>query len=171
MTAPGSIKAAGRIVAADIRQVAPLSATKSLDQQVVSSQTMVADSDLFIANLEANAVYDFSAFIVYEGGATGASDLSFRWDAPSNATLYFQLFGSSDANFNVVSGIGLRQNGVPWSIGTDGAGVLAAATMWGTLRMSTTGGTLSFHFTQTRSNSVATIVHGGSELKLIKTSG
>lgn len=171
MTDPNRIKGGGHIIAADIRQVAPLSATKSLDQQVVSSQTMVADSDLFLADLEANAVYDFSAFIVYEGGTNGASDLSFRWDAPSNANLYFQLFGSSDSNFNVVSGIGLRQDGVPWSIGTNGAGVLAAATMWGTLRMSTTPGTLSFHFTQTHSNATPTIVHGGSELKLIKTSG
>ena len=162
MTALGNIYAGSRILAADVRGVAPLAAIKGSDQSVTSSTTLVNDTALLLP-VVANAAYLFECFLDYEGGTGGSSDLKWGWLVPSGATLRYQglyegTSGTSYFDSNTESAIPAAQSA--------GAAVLKGVGMHGTFLTGSTAGTLQLQWAQNTSSATATIVHAQSFLAL-----
>jgi hypothetical protein len=165
LTALSKIVAGSRILASEIQAVAPLAAYKTADQSVTSSTVLVNDSNLFVSVL-ASATYWFQCYLDFEGGTNGSSDIKVQWNAPTGATLRWQVFAGGTAGIGTPAGIGTRVQGTAYALGTNGPGSLTAASMWGTLAVSTTAGTLQLQWAQNTSNGTATIVHTQSALTL-----
>jgi len=136
----------------------PLVAYKGSDQSVTSSTTPVNDSALFVP-LVANATYWFAAFIDYEGGTGGSSDLKWNYTVPAGANM------RATASYRNTSGTAVTWNLMNASqsiAGTNGAGNVLGASVFGTIAMSSTAGNVQMQWAQNTSSGTATIVHTGS---------
>lgn len=163
MTAAGKIYAGSRILAADIRGVAPLSAYKGADQPLASNIVLQDDDDLLIAGLEANAVYAFKLDLGYNGGTLGSSDIKLGWMVPSGATMAYVLYGNTTPGGVATNGFWETETSNP-ALGTNGTGTPIGAILEGTIAMSSTPGTLQLQWAQQTSSATATTVLKGSVL-------
>lgn len=146
MTAPSQIFAGGRILAAVVRGVAPLSAYKSVIETVSNSNTLQPDDALLLPNLVANAVYAFECVFAYQAGAQGSSDIRFGWTVPSGATMGYSVEGNSGGS--AAPGVWGIQSTTFTQFSSAGTGVPVSCEMKGTLAMSSTAGTLQFQWAQ-----------------------
>lgn len=162
MTNSNLIVAGSRILASVIQDVAPLAVVKLANQSVTSSTTLVNDND-FALPMVANAVYIFRAYFNYEGATATNAGMKFGWTFPSGLTMAFGLarLEVDDATTDVSRS--WSQSAVP-TIGSNGAGDVRAATLSGTIIVSSTAGTLQLQWAQNASNAVATIMHAHSYL-------
>jgi hypothetical protein len=165
VTALGNINAGGRILAADVRSVAPLAVIKGADESVLNSATLQFDDALFLA-VPANTQWLFKCVLNYEGGTHGASDIRWTWNVPTGATLRY--YTSHLTNTNPV--IAMLAGSATGSADTNGAGNLNGILMDGSLIVGSTAGNISLEWAQfTASNVTPTIVHAQSYLSLWQT--
>jgi hypothetical protein len=163
MTAPGNIAAGGRILAADIRSVAPLAVIKGADETVTSSTTLQND-DALVLPVVANGTYIFWCYLDYEGGTQGSSDIKWQWAVPASATLRY--WAGYIGTTGTLHGSATITGGTSVSAGTGGTSVLMGAFMKGTLIVSSTAGNIQLEWAQNTSSGTGTIVHAQSELTL-----
>lgn len=157
---------AGEILTASLLQsFAPLTVRKAADTSRTSTTTLASDPDLQFA-VAASATYFFLLFVKYEGGTQGSSDIKTGWSVPTGTTM---AYGRTALNTSGAADIGTPtdQSGTP-SFGTNGAGNSRTLFAWGTLAASTTPGTAAWQWAQSTSNGVATIVHTGSALLVVR---
>ena len=166
MTALSQILAGSRILAAEVQGVAPLEVIKGADE-TVSTLTLQNDNALLLA-VAANASYDFFCFLDYEGGTLGSSDLKAQFTIPAGASLKYQALAQGTSGTQVSYGI--RTQATANAFGTGGSGVTFGATLFGTLVMGGTAGTLQLQWCTNTSPAVNTTVHAGSCLRLLQVS-
>lgn len=163
MTALSSIRAGGRLTAAQVQGVAPYAVIKGADESVTSSTSLQDDDALFLA-LPANSQWLFKAFILYEGGTLGSSDLKCYWSMVSGASLdYHAQYLSTGGTAQI--GVGHTGPDV-LSAGTAGAGTRRAISIQGTLLVGSEAGNVQFVWAQNTSSATPTIVHAQSSLEL-----
>lgn len=147
----------------------PLVVTKASDTSRTSNTTLAADPELVLA-IAANALYDFSCYINYEGAATGAGDLKWNFTVPAGATLRYQ-----SVSVNTVGTLSPLLIGPTWtgsstnSAGTNGAGNAMSLVMTGQLDTAGTSGSITLQWAQNASSATSTIVHTQSQLRLQRT--
>lgn len=119
--------------------------TKTADQFVTNSTTLVNDNTLF-ATVDANSTYLVEANIKYNASTTG--NIKIGWTGPSGATLEWTINGV-DIAAAATSGSINRLSG---AIGTVLTAAGAGSNMWllirGTLVVGATAGTLQLQFAQ-----------------------
>lgn len=135
-------------------------AMKQSDTSRASTTTLTADPDLSFAVPSAGS-YKLEGYLNYEGGTGGSSDLQIEMN--SIGTLRYDLIyqGSGGSN-NVAVTV---QGGSAVSLRTNGAGVLCAALIRGSV-ITPSSGTTSLSWAQNTSSATATIIHAGSWLSL-----
>lgn len=163
MTALNSIQAGQRITAGMLQAVAPAGATKTVDQSVVSSTTLVNDNALALPLL-ANATYRVILTLKFDGGTAGSSDIKIQFTGPSG----FAVLGTLTGNRGGV-GINAVWTGNPGALNTGGAGVTQGALWVGTVTTGVTAGTLQLQFAQNTSSGTATFLRAGSDLTMWQT--
>ena len=163
MTALGNIQAGGRLTAAMLQGVAPYAVIKGADETVTSSATLQNDDALFLA-VAANTSWLFDAYLDYEGGTLGASDLKYEWTVPSGAALRYGAAHLDTSGNNICSDT--HPDGAAVSAGTNGGGDTRSVKMYGTLIVGGTAGTLQLKWAQNTSSGTGTIVHAQSYLTL-----
>lgn len=139
----------------------PLAVTKTADQSVTSSTTLVNDNELLLS-LAANAVYEFRCTLDYEGGTQGASDLKWGWSVPSGTIMRYTRIGIDTAGASTAGFMTTESSTVAG--GTAGAGSLKGVLMDGVIDTGSTAGTLQLKWAQNTSSATATIVHALSKL-------
>ena len=83
--------------AADLNSWAvPLAAVKVVDTSRASTTTLANDPELSLA-VAANVIYRFWAYLDYEGGTTGSSDIKWSFSVPAGATLRYQMIAVNTA--------------------------------------------------------------------------
>lgn len=169
MTTLSQINAGARITASMLRSVAPLSAYKGADETISTGVGTLQNDDALFLTVEANSVYLFDAFIVYEGGTQGSSDLRIGWSVPSLSTMGWTQLAKSTTGVAIAGNFSVETGTPP--LGTGGAGGRLAAVLQGTLATSGTPGTFQFRWCQNSGTAVNTIVHAGSLLAAWKISG
>jgi len=143
----------------------PVAAVKTSDESVTSSTALQNDNELVVA-VAANATYHLTAYLDYEGGTLGASDLKFGWTFPAGLTMSYVASRISNITGNPAGGGGVViQTGVPIS-GSSGAGNSQSVSMDGTVVVSSTAGSLQLQWAQNTSSGTATIVHAKSYISL-----
>lgn len=147
-------------------QIIPNTVFKPSDQSVTSSVTLVNDTALVLA-LNANATYILVAYIDYEGGTQGSSDIQFQFTGPAGATMKAVSLFIGTGGANNQGHLNLSQLAV---CGSNGAGVARSALLVGTVQTAGTAGNLQMQWAQNTSNATATKVHQGSCLALIEMS-
>ena len=149
------------LAAADVNSwFVPLVAVKGSDQSVTSSTTLVGDTALFVP-LAANGSYEVRCMINYEGGTRNSSDLKWGFSVPGGSTMrYSALFVGPGGSTNVQMLTGTSTN----TAGSNGAGVIQALQMTGSITTSSTAGNLQLQWAQGTSSGTATIVHATSYL-------
>jgi hypothetical protein len=140
----------------------PLVATKTADQSVTSSTTLVNDSELSLTP-GTSATYFFNVYINFEG-ANGAGFLKFGWGVPTGALLRYQAVFQGTGGSAVVQNTNTATD-TP-AANTQGAGVLCGLSMHGTLIMGSTSGVVQFKWAQNASSATATTVHAQSVFAL-----
>lgn len=160
------ILAGQRITADLIASIAPLAVIKPNDQSVTSSTVLVNDTSLVEA-VDADATYLFACYLDYEGGTQGSSDIQWEWSGPSGYTLrYWSGHITTGGAFVMTSYKGTDNP----SAGSNGAGVIQGAFMFGTLVVASTAGNLQLQWAQNSSSATPTIVHAQSCLALWRVS-
>lgn len=158
-----SVNAGSSATAAFIDSAIPITIVKPTDESVTSSSTLQPDNDLF-GPLVANATYIFDCYLNYEGGTINASDLKWQWSVPSGAVMKYSAIYEQPSTTLIIQ---LTNAGsATISAASNGAANLRAATMSGSIAMSTTPGNLQFTWAQVTPSATATIVHAGSYLRI-----
>jgi hypothetical protein len=154
--------------------VDPLFAARSVDQSVVaaaaqtqtSNATVIDDAELLLP-VAANAVYEVTVHLFYDGDS--AADFRIGWAGPAGATLNWGVTGgintsttggsqAVDLNARIITGTGF--------IGAYGIGVPLRAHVHGILQTSTASGTLNFRWSQGTSSATVLTRSAGSALVL-----
>lgn len=153
-----------RITAAMLNSMLPIDVVKPADE-TISSKTLQNDNDL-VAAVEANATYQFSCEINYEGGTQGSSDLQWQWAVPASATMRYEVvFVGTGGGVTVTA-----QSGADVvTAGTNGSGSRRAILMKGSVITSSTAGNVQFTWAQNTGTVVSTTVHAQSTLSLKRT--
>lgn len=163
MSSSSLIVAGSRILAAQIAGIAPLAVIKPTDEPVTSSTTLQNDNDL-IVSVAANSTWLFLCMLDYEGGTQGASDIKWLWSIPAGASLRYHGIHDTTGGASVA---GTTYTGATTvTSGSNGAGVLKAATMIGSLNVSSSAGSVQLTWAQNSSSGTPTIVHAQSLLAL-----
>jgi hypothetical protein len=150
--------------AADVNNwLTPDVIVKPSDQSVTSSIVLVNDIDLVLA-LGASTRYLLTAFLVYEGGTQGSSDMKFSFTTPAGATLRYMAYCQTTAG--AFAGAAVRAATSVISCGSTGAGNSLGVMISGTIAVSTTAGNLQLQWAQNSSSATATIMHQNSWLCL-----
>jgi hypothetical protein len=153
--------------ASDVNQwFVPVAAIKTADQSVTSSTTFVNDSELVVP-LAATGTYQFQCYLNYEGangGGTGAGCLKWKWIVPAGTTLRYQSIFQGTGTTAVVHLTNIAGD-IP-NANSLGAGTLMAASMVGSVVVSSTSGTMQLQWAQVTSNATSTIMHPQSCLIL-----
>jgi hypothetical protein len=90
MGALPTFAAGGRITAAQLTSLLPVTANKPSNTTVVSTTTIAADPDLAVA-VVGNAVYEIDLHLIYGQGTT--AQLTFGWTGPAGANLDWMPYG------------------------------------------------------------------------------
>jgi hypothetical protein len=141
----------------------PTVAVKGSNQSVTSSTALVNDTALAVA-VAASAIYEISAFVLYDGDSSG--DLKLGWTAPSGAVFNWMSGGlplgattASDNSSHTGQSVGSAAQ-----IGCIGAGSPLVAPVTGILTTAGTAGNLQMQFAQMSSFGTATRILAGAAL-------
>lgn len=154
------VKAGSTARAADVRNVAPLSAYKSLDETVTGGVGTLQPDDTLLLQLTANTVYDFDAVIHYSGGAAGVSDLKMGWTYPSGTTIRYIRSGILVSGSPDVGQYATETSVLTFQ--TSGSGQRSVR-LGGTILVAVAG-TLQLTWCQNSGTATATSVLAGSKL-------
>lgn len=147
---------------------APLWVRKTSDESVTSS-TVLQNDDQLKLTLAASSVYEFTAYIGYEGPTTG--DIKIAFSYPTGGTISWAPVGgiaalSSDTATTVV--IRPRVDNTSDTFGAFGVGTPCVVRLSGIVLTSTTAGDLQMQWAQGTSDVTATIVKTNSFLRAEK---
>ncbi|MFD5425204.1 hypothetical protein [Streptomyces sp. NPDC127084] len=156
-----TIPAGGRVTAALLTSMLPLTAAKTGTTARASTTTATADPELQVS-VEANAEYKFSAYIRYSGDTagdlkctfTGPSGSSGSWGARTMDTAATTSTGNSQAvrtPLGTVKSIGCISTSVPQTFNVEGRLITGAS-----------AGTFSFDWAQDTSNATGTGIEADS---------
>ena len=167
-----AIPAGAKVRASVLNASLPIIGRALNDVSVTSSTTLVnADTGLAIA-LEADSIYLWDAYIAYDAGATG--DLKLAWTVPASTTGHWCGWGLSTATTGSIGDmVAIRAagygSGNTLSFGGSASfsGFLALQAR-GYIDTAATAGTLQLQFAQNTSNATATILKGGSWVRVVK---
>jgi hypothetical protein len=157
-----------RSLAAWIFSGGHLLAQKTADESVASSTALQNDDHLFLP-VQAGALYELHAWLLYTGAADPAGGLSIDWTLPAAAGMQWTYYGvlqnTSPALLTydtvVLSGGGTRP------IGTNGATVMSLQPK-GYVITGANAGTLQMRWAQAISHATATVLKTGSFVRLIR---
>jgi hypothetical protein len=145
----------------------PLSVVKTSDQSVTSSTALINDSVLVLP-VAANRTYELFAYIVYDGGTQGSSDLKFQFAGPVGQTTSYTPVekgtGGGYGDAQEYTGSSIR------TAGTAGAGNNQVVLIHGTVTIGGTAGNYQFTWAQNTSSGTATRVRASSRLRLQRIS-
>lgn len=156
------IKAGQVVTADDLNELAPLNVIKPSDQSYTNT-TLANDTDLVIT-VAANSSYLFNCFLDYEGGTLGSADMKWTWTMPSGSTLVYSATYISTGGTAQVAVV--RLGTTTYTAGTNGAGVLVANTMQGSLVTGASQGPLQLQVAQNSASATALKIHAQSFLAL-----
>lgn len=165
MTNTANLYAGSRARAADLRNIAPLAAYKSIDETAASAVGTLQGDDALILQLSSGAVYDFDVVFHYSGGTQGSSDLKAGWVYPSGAVMRYTRAGLTIAGAADV-GAYTRETDV-LVFGTSGSGTRSVR-MAGTVSVASSPGTLQLMWCQNSGTATATKVLAGSKLTAVQ---
>jgi hypothetical protein len=154
------------LAAADVNTwFVPRVAYKSTAQH--STTTTLANDTQLALPVDANALYDWKLYLLYEGGALGSGDLAFNFTFPTGLAAALQILGYNAAGADLERLGGVLPFGSNAIIGTEGTGNLRSATVIGSVDTASAGGTLQLQWARSSNASgVDTIVHVGSYMRL-----
>lgn len=138
---------------------------KPSDTSRASTVTLAADAFFTGLALEASSTYTLEGFLQYAGASVGNGDLKFDWTGPSGMT----MFSSSGAITNGAGATAYEDTVNPSStarvIGTNGSTDMGAR-ISGYITTGVTAGSLALRWAQSTSTATATVLRGGSWLRL-----
>ena len=119
----------------------PLVVIKPTDTDRTAHGTPSSDPDLQLA-VDANAIYEVSAIIKYDGGGGGSEgDILYTWNVPSGASFeYADTHQSISSGATTIWGVDSSN----YTAGTNGTGTYEPLTHIGILTMGSTAGNLVF---------------------------
>src|SRR4029077_18431567 len=158
--------AVGQVLsAADVNSwFVPLSAIKTADQSVTSSTTFINDTELLVPIIAVGS-YQFEAFLVFEGGTAGSSDIKWRVGVPVGTNVRYTWTGWNNTGSVARSGDGQTAGDTP-SSATAGVGNEHGVIMIGTVVAGVNAGNMQLQWAQNTSSGTSTIVHAQSCLVL-----
>jgi hypothetical protein len=154
--AVGKLRAA--VLSALITELRPISATKPIDETIISNATLQNDDDLFVA-VAASTTYDFQLMMLHNSGVT--PKLKFGWTFPVGTTMRYGFMGYAGG----VQSFRAIETDVAV---LDGNASSLMCLCIGTLITSTTAGTLQLQWAQSVLTASNTSVLTGSFLELRK---
>jgi hypothetical protein len=161
---------AGHAVTADeIGQLQPLMATKSADQSVTSSTTLVNDNELFVA-LSTSITYQVDWHFIYEGSTAG--DFKYGFTYPAGATMSWgHTVVNPTLGMDASSAFAYQRagSGAAFACGGNGAGQHLHIVGGGLLIVGGTAGNLQVQFAQNTSDGTASKMNLDSWLRLQRT--
>lgn len=141
---------------------------KSANETASNSTTLHNDVALSLS-LTASANYKFDALIFYEAGTT--ADFKFAFTLPSDATISFLVSTMlTTGGTQTFSTQAAYTTGTAIASGGLGIGTVVGLQVFGSIRMSTTAGTLQLQWAQNTAVVENTAVKIGSTLSLVRTS-
>ena len=142
-----------------------LFARKTADESVTSSTTLQDDNDLSVS-VAANAVYELSMVLRYDGSTAG--DLLWQIVGPSGSSMHMSshrltvpAVGIGDDSFSY-------EAGTAGNAGALGVGVDAVVQIQGIVIVAATAGTTKLQWAQNTSSATATRVRAGSFMRLTR---
>jgi hypothetical protein len=154
---------AGQRVSADVlNELIPLNNIKN-GGQGYSNTTLTKDTDLWL-DVVANTNYLFEAFLIYDGGLSGSSDIQVQWTVPSGATLRWTNIGTNASGGTTGSFCFVQSDIVTGQ--TSGIGQLRAMTITGSLAMGSSDGVLQLWAAKNSSSTNDTTIHMQSYVAL-----
>ncbi len=167
-----AIPAGAKVRASELNAALPIFGRALADVSVTSSTTLVnADTGLAVA-LEADSIYVWDAYIAYDAGATG--DLKLAWTVPAGVTGHWAGLGlgtgtaGSIGDMSAIRAAGYGSgNTLSYGGSASFSGLLALRAV-GFIDTAGTAGTLQLQFAQATSNATATILKGGSWIRVVK---
>ena len=169
MTGSAGIVPGARILASAARNAYPAVVVKAIDEtegtSLTASPPLVNDLELHLP-VAAGTTYLFCCFLDYEGDSSGGGfgGVQYLWAVPSGATMRYTTLGAPFGGGTQVHAT--QQEKTQYQIGTNGAGVLFAALMLGTLVTSTASGTLQLTWNTYQDHLVNSTIHAQSFLAL-----
>ncbi|CAM5346226.1 hypothetical protein [Streptomyces aurantiogriseus] len=167
-----SLAGGQRITASLLRSMLPQTVRKTADTARSATTSRTADPHLAF-DAEANAVYTFHGWIKYDGD--NAADISLQLTVPSGALGEVFPLGTGNTVVSSTSAPALTTNTASsqgYMVRTESLDINSARTFgaistsnqncvlfMGTVRMSTTAGTVSLDWAQASSNATATTVY------------
>lgn len=153
------------LAAADVNSwFVPLSATRTTDQSVTSSTTLVNDNTLFLP-LAVNAVYMVEAWLTYVSG-TGA-DMKIDWSVPAGATFNYSMLHNEGGGTGFGNSDLLYQPGsTTFLIGSTGS--QRCFMVRGNITTAGTAGNLQYRFAQNTSSATSATMKALSWLAAIR---
>lgn len=159
-----------RVTAALLAAMQPVKATKSVDTARTSTTALAADPHLVLA-LAANAVYELSGFIEYDGNFGGSGDLKMDWTLPSGATMRWAPRGNAAGDTTQKLNSGSVANTLAVAVGTYGVGTTRnSLSPRGYIITSATAGNATLRWAQNSSNAIATTLYANSWVSASRTS-
>ncbi len=167
-----AIPAGAKVRASVLNAALPIVGRARADVSVTSSTTLTdADIGLAVA-LEADSIYLWDAYLAYDAGATG--DLKLAFTVPASTTGHWAALGigtgttGSIGDMSAIRAAGYG-SGNTLSLGGSASfsGLLACRAV-GFIDTAGTAGTLQLQFAQNTSNGTATILKGGSWIRVVK---
>lgn len=147
------------LAAADVnRWFVPDMSVKTADQNVISSTTLVNDTQLFQA-VEANATYTFQLMISY---LSTACQFKICMSGPSGWSGMSCLLGGGTV-------AGTTRSMPPATCNYASYGWAVPLMWWGTIITSSTAGTIHFQFAQDVSTATNTTCQAGSFFSLVRS--
>jgi hypothetical protein len=137
---------------------------KPSDQSKASTTTLSADSFFATMALEANATYVVDGMLQLSGATNGSGDFKMTLSGPAGATGFFSSGGTTTTSPTTFEGTAIPL-GSSRTVGTNGTTDMAAH-MVATITTSATAGNLALTWAQSTSSATATILRGGSWLRL-----
>jgi hypothetical protein len=168
---PYPVWAAGqRVTAALLTAMQPIEAVKSTATPRASNTVLTADPHLTLA-VAANAAYDLSGFIAYDG-QYNAGNLLLDWTLPAGARMLWSANGPAvGGTAAFASNTVLAGTGNPLSAGTYGTGgSYTALNPRGRLVTGASAGSITLTWAQVTSNAMATTLRADSRIQLDRTS-
>jgi hypothetical protein len=143
----------------------PISAAKTVSTSRASNTTATADPELQ-ALVEANAQYEFTAYIRYSGDPTGDLKCAFTGPASSSGSWGARTMDTAATTSTGASQAIRTPIGTTKSIGNISTSAPQTFNVQGRLITSSTPGTFSFDWAQDVSNATATVIESDSWMML-----
>lgn len=159
-----------RFTAEFVSSMLPFTVRKAGTTSRISTTALTADPDITLA-VEANAQYDFSSLLLYDGAGSGASGADFKWAFTGPAGISGNYWISLLDTAAATTATDLNTFVSITSTGTAGAFAVGSPTaimMTGVFQTSGTAGSLTLTWAQNVSTASNTTLRADSYLKITR---